>query len=128
MKSINHFMALTLCLFVGTSMLLVASAGAADVTNYYYYSGQGGNLSNCMYKDLDLQNNDIVFLNFSTRYDIEETRDFASPFITYDPDHKHLTGEIEWTLNGTQTDWTTESCDLSSFVDESFFRDRKSVV
>jgi len=124
MKSINRFMALIVCLFVGTSMLLVAGICAADVTNYYYYSSQGENLSNCMYKDLnylDLQNNDIVFLNFSTRYDIEETGDFATPFITYDPDHKHLTGEIEWILNGTQTDWTTESCDLSSFVNESFF-------
>ena len=124
MKSINRFMALMLCLFVGTSMLLVAGICAADVTNHYYYSNQGYNLSNIMYKDLnylDLQKSDIVFLNFSTRYNIKETDDFAMPVITYDPNHKHLFGEIEWILNGTQEDWTTESCDLSSFVNESFF-------
>ncbi|MBC2699576.1 MAG: PGF-pre-PGF domain-containing protein [ANME-2 cluster archaeon] len=114
MKSINHFMALIFCLFVGTSMLLVASAGATDVTNHYYYSGQGDNLSNYMYMDLDLQDDDTATLTFSTKYDIEETGDFAMAFISYDPNVKQLFG---WKLNGTQTDWTTKSYDLSPFSD-----------
>jgi PGF-pre-PGF domain-containing protein len=122
MRSIKQFIALMFCLFVGTSILLVAGISAADEN--YYYSDKGNNLANYMYMDLDLvglQDNDIVFLSFSTKYDIEETGDFAMPFITYDPNHKHGIGENEWILNGTQTDWTIESCDLSSFVNESFF-------
>ncbi len=114
MKSINHFMALIFCLFVGTSMLLVAGICAADETNYYYYSNQGNDLANYMYMDLDLQADDTATLTFSTKYDIEETGDFAMAFISYDPELKQLFG---WKLNGTQTDWTTKNYDLDPFSD-----------
>ncbi|MCD4816802.1 MAG: hypothetical protein K8R06_10455, partial [Methanosarcinales archaeon] len=70
MKLINRFMALIFCLFVGTSMFLVAGICAADVTNYYYYSNQGNDLANYMYMDLDLQADDTATLSFSTKYDI----------------------------------------------------------
>ena len=114
MKLINRFMALIFCLFVGTSMFLVAGICAADVTNYYYYSNQGNDLANYMYMDLVLQDDDTATLSFSTKYDIEETGDFAMAFISYDPNLKQLFG---WKLNGTQTDWTTKSYDLDPFSD-----------
>ena len=117
MKSIKHFMALMFCLFVGTSMFLVAGICAAEDPNYYYYSGKGNDLANYMYRGLDLQDNDTATLSFSTKYDIEETGDFAMPFISYDPELKELIG---WTLNGTQTDWTIKSYDLSPFANSSY--------
>jgi PGF-pre-PGF domain-containing protein len=116
MKSINRFMALMFCLFVGTSMLLVASAGAAEDPNYYYYSDKGIDLANYMYMDLDLQDDDTATLSFSTKYDIEETKDFAMPFISYDPNIIELFG---FKLNGTQTDWTMEYLNLTPFANSS---------
>ena len=113
MKSINRFMALILCLFVGTSILLVANAVATDETNYYYYSNQGNGLVNYMYMDLDLRNYDTetVILNFSTKYDIEETGDFALAFIA--DNFEYLpTPEI---INGTQSNWTIKSYDISTY-------------
>jgi len=112
MKSINRFIALIFCLFVGTSMLLVAGICAADVTNYYYYSDQGNNLDSIMYRPLNLQTDDKATLTFSTKYDIEETRDYGLAFISYDPNVKELHG---WKLNGTQEDWTTKKYDLDPF-------------
>ena len=117
MKSINHFMALVFCLFVWTSMFLVAGICAAEDPNYYYYSGNGTDLANYMYMDLDLQDDDIATLSFSTKYDIEETGDFAMPFISYDPKKIELIG---WKLNGTQTDWTIEDFNLTPFANSSY--------
>ncbi len=116
MKSINRFMALMFCLFVGTSMFLVAGICAAEDPNYYYYSGKGNDLANYMYMDLDLQDNDTATLSFSTKYDIEETGDFAMPFISYDPNIIELFG---FKLNGTQTDWTIEDFNLTPFANSS---------
>ncbi len=114
MKSINRFMALMFCMFVGISMLLVAGNCAAED---YYYSGTGDNYSSIMYMELDLQDNDTATLSFSTKYDIEKTGDFALPFISYDPNIIDLIG---WKLNGTQTDWTIKSYDLSPFANSSY--------
>ena len=117
MKSINRFMALMFCLFVGTSMFLVAGICAAEDPNYYYYSDKGNDLANYMvYMDLDLQDNDTATLSFSTKYDIEVTGDFALPFISYDPNIIDLIG---WKLNGTQTDWTIEDFNLTPFANSS---------
>jgi bacillopeptidase F (M6 metalloprotease family) len=74
-------MALILCLFVGTSMLLVAGICTADETNYYYYSNQGNNLRNIMYTEVDLGNSTEAYLDFYTTYD-NEPGDFAIAFIT----------------------------------------------
>jgi PGF-pre-PGF domain-containing protein len=112
MKSINRFMALILCLFVGTSMVLVTGICAADVTNQYYYSNQGNNLVNYMYMDLDLRNYDNATLNFSTKYDIEETGDFALAFLS--PNLKNLSTPGK--INGTQSDWTNKSYDISTYT------------
>lgn len=114
MISINHCTALTICLFVGTSILLLTGV-SADENNYFYYSGQGNNLANYMYLELDLQNNTTADLSFSTRYDIEETGDFAIAFLSYDENIIEL---ITWELimNGSQSDWITKSYDLSSFT------------
>ena len=111
MKSINRFMALILCLFVGTSMLLVAGICAAEDINYYYYSGKGNDIANYMYMDLDLQADDTATLSFSTKYDIEKTGDYGMAFISYDPNVKDVFGER---LNGTQ-DWTTKSYNLDPY-------------
>ena len=107
-------MALMFCLFVGTSMFLVAGICAAEDINYYYYSSKGNDLVNYMYMDLDLQPDDNATLSFSTKYDIEKTEemdDFAMAFISYDPNVKDVFGER---LNGTQ-DWTTKSYNLDPY-------------
>ncbi len=112
MKSINRFMALMFCLFVGTSMLLVAGICAADETNYYYYSGTGNNIDHIMYKELDLENCSTATLNFSTKYDIEETGDFAIAFLTLN--FSPLYG-LEGKINGTEDDWIDKSYDISTY-------------
>jgi len=112
MKSINRFMALILCLFVGTSMLLVAGICAAEDTNDYYYSGTGNNIDHIMYKELDLKNCSTATLNFSTKYDIEETGDFAIAFLTLN--FSPLYG-LEGKINGTEDDWIDESIDISTY-------------
>jgi len=114
MKSINHFVALIFCLFVGTSMLLVTGICAAEYPNYYYYSNQGNDLANYMYMDLDLQADDTATLSFSTKYDIDGPGDYGMAFISYDPNVKELHG---WKLNGSQEDWTTKSYNLNPFSD-----------
>ena len=112
MKSINQFMALMFCLFVGTSMFLVAGICAAEDINYYYYSGKGNDLANYMYTDLNLQADDNATLSFSTKYE-EETGDYGGrAFISYDPNFKELYG---WKLNGSQEDWTTKIYNLDPF-------------
>ncbi|MCL7412368.1 MAG: PGF-pre-PGF domain-containing protein [ANME-2 cluster archaeon] len=114
MRSINHFTALKICLFVGISILFITNVSATDENNYFYYSGQGNDLANYMYLELDLQNTTTANLTFSTRYNIEETGDFAIAFISYDNNIIEL---ITWDiLNGTQSDWITKSYDLSSFT------------
>lgn len=119
MKSINRFITLMFCLFVGTSMFLVAGTCAAEDPNYYYYSDKGNDLANYMvYMDLDLQDDDIATLSFSTRYDIEETKDFAMPFITYDPNI--IIDLFGFKLNGTQTNWTIEDFNLTPYANSSY--------
>jgi PGF-pre-PGF domain-containing protein len=114
MKSINHFMALIFCLFVGTSMLLVASAGAAEDPNYYYYSNQGDNLGNIMYMKVDIGNCTAAYLDFSTTYD-NEPGDFAVAFVSLDI--LYIDELIIWEyLNGTQPNWITKSYNMSKYI------------
>jgi len=103
MKSINHFMALIVCLFVGISMFLVAGICAADETNYYYYSG-GDHVGNIMYRTVDLGNSTAAYLDFSTRYGVE-LGDFAIAFVS-----PNIDDLISWEyLNGTEPNWITKS-------------------
>ena len=112
MKSINHFMALIFCLFVGTSMLLVAGICAADVTNYYYYSNQGNNLGNIMYREVDLGDCTAAHLDFSTYYD-NKPGDFAIAFVSLDINGKLISWEY---LNGTEPNWITKSYNISKYL------------
>jgi len=119
MKSINHFMALMFCLFVGTSMLLVAGICAADVTNYYYYSNQSNGPDNIMYRPLNLSGCTEATLSFSTRYN-NEPGDFAIAFLSTDP--KNKTKLIGWEyLNGTQLDWINKNKDLSGYIGAKWY-------
>ena len=120
MRSINKFIALTICLLVGASVILMTGASAAAETNWFYYSGQGDNLANYMYMELDLQNKTTATLTFSTRYDIKETGDFAIAFISYDENIIELI-TLEMIFNGTQSDLFTKSYDLSSFTGEQCY-------
>ena len=112
MKSINRFMALILCLFVGTSMFLVAGICAAEDTNDYYYSGKGENIDHIMYWEPDLENCSTATLKFSTKYDIEETGDFAIAFLSLNLSHLY---RLEEKINGTEDDWIDKSYDISIY-------------
>jgi bacillopeptidase F (M6 metalloprotease family) len=112
MKSINQFIVLMSCLFVGTSMFLVAGICAAEDLNYYYYSGKGENIDNIMYMEPDLENCSTATLNFSTKYDIEETGDFAIAFLSLNL--LHLYG-LEEKIDGTEDDWIDKSYDISPY-------------
>jgi PGF-pre-PGF domain-containing protein len=115
MKLINHFIALMFCLFVGTSMFLVAGICAADETNYYYYSNQGDNLGNIMYRVVDLGDCTAAYLNFSTKYD-NEPGDFAIAFVSLDIDGND-DELISWEyLNGTESNWVNKSYNISKYL------------
>ena len=112
MKLINHFRALIFCLFVGTSMFLVAGICAAEDPNYYYYSNMGNDIDNIMYMELDLENYSTATFSFSTKYDIEETGDFALAFLSFDLIKLNTPEKI----NGTQSDWIDKSYDISTYT------------
>jgi len=111
MKSINRFMALMFCLFVGISMLLVSGICAAEDPNYCYYSGKGENIDHIMYWEPDLENCSTATLKFSTKYDIEETGDFAIAFLSLNLSHLY---RLEEKINGTE-DWIDKSYDISTY-------------
>ncbi|MCD4809769.1 MAG: PGF-pre-PGF domain-containing protein [Methanosarcinales archaeon] len=113
MKSINRFMALILCLFVGTSMLLVASAGAAEDPNYYYYSGIDDDVDRIMYMVWNFENCSTATLSFSTRYD-NKPGDFALAFCSPNVTSNLIGKEY---LNGTtHSEWETIEYNIYSLI------------
>ena len=111
MKSINRFMALILCLFVGTSMFLVAGICAAEDTNDYYYSGTGNNIKSIMYMEVDLGNSTEAYLNFSTKYE-NKPGDIANAFVSKNIDDTLYSWE---NITGSQPNWKPMSYNLSLF-------------
>ena len=90
----------------------------SDELNGVYYSGKGNNLENEMDTEniIDLRGYTSAILNFSTKYDIE-SGDFGEVFFISTDDNSYYS----WEYTGTQSDWATESLDLSDLIGDQWY-------
>jgi hypothetical protein len=107
MKLIKTSTILMICLLAGIIIFPVAGDTAK---NCYYYSDKGNNLSNFMYKEIDLQDYSSAYLIFSSKYDIRPG-DFV--FVYFSKNNEKLEG---WYYSGYQENWTIKMEDLSSLL------------